>query len=172
MHAHTGTQREADSWHPKSGGQMIQVEQKMCDAAGGFGSGRWGGAESSQSTHFFGCFPKLKLNNTHAPSLSHRHTPYCLYCRAVFTSSLCRNPTDENLLSATVLLMLHFIELPAALCFPVNIHPLKTLFHHLTLLHIWIVLLQSYSLWLSNILQDQMERDGEMNGGRGCVREG
>ncbi len=51
----------------------------------------------------------------------------------------------------------------STLYFPVNTHPLKTLFHHLSLLHIWIVLLQSYSLWLSNILQDQMERDGEMN---------
>lgn len=72
-------------------------------------------------------------------------------------------------MSASVLLMLHFIELPAALYFPVNTHPLKTLSHHLLLLHIWIVL-QSYSLWLSNVLQDQMERDGEMNGGgRGGV---
>lgn len=111
-----------------------------------------GGGKSTQRILFY----FLNLNTQHI----------------VLTPSLCRNPTGENLLCQCTAQVSRYWITCSTLYFPVNTHPLKTLFHNLSLLHIWIVLLQSYSLWLSNILQDQMERDGEMNGQVGGVIRG
>lgn len=149
-HTHNRTQREGDSWHPKSEDKLFNSNTRHVMLVVGE---KGGGGKSTQRTLFY----FLNLNTHHI----------------VLTPSLCRNPTGENLLcQCTAQVSLYRITC-STLYFPVNTHPLKTLFHNLSLLHIWIVLLQSYSLWLSNILQDQMERDGEMNGqvgGRGDKR--
>lgn len=76
-HTHTqnGTQREADSWHPKSEDKLFNSNTRHVMLVVGE---KGGGGKSTQRILFY----FLNLNTHHI----------------VLTPSLCRNPTGENLL--------------------------------------------------------------------------